>query len=68
MQKVILDTNFIVSSLIQKSFPYLILHDLYIDRKIKLCISEDLVKEYQDVLKREKFARFRDFIRTASWY
>lgn len=67
MQKIILDTNVVVSALIQKSFPYLILHDLYIDRKIQLCISGDLLAEYHDVLRREKFARFPDFIQTANW-
>jgi putative PIN family toxin of toxin-antitoxin system len=55
MQKIILDTNVVVSALIQKSFPYLILHDLYIERKIRLCISENLMSEYHDVLKRDKF-------------
>ncbi len=67
MQKIILDTNVVVSALIQKSFPYLILHDLYIERKIQLCISENLMSEYHDVLKREKFSRFPDFIFMANW-
>ena len=67
MQKIILDTNVVVSALIQKSFPYLILHDLYIERKIQLCISEDLMSEYYDVLKRDKFSRFPDFITMANW-
>jgi putative PIN family toxin of toxin-antitoxin system len=67
MQKVILDTNIVVSALIQKSFPYLILNELYVDRKIQLCISDELVAEYTEVLKREKFARFTDFIQKASW-
>jgi putative PIN family toxin of toxin-antitoxin system len=66
MQKVILDTNVIVSALIQKSFPYLILHELYIDRKIELCISNELLKEYQMVLKRDKFSRFPDFLKMAT--
>ena len=67
MQKVILDTNVVVSALIQKSFPYLILYELYIDRKIELCVSQDLLKEYHDVLNREKFSRFPDFIQMAAW-
>ncbi len=67
MQKIILDTNVVVSALIQKSFPYLILHDMYIDRKIQLCVSEDLLLEYVNVLKREKFSRFPDFIAMANW-
>jgi hypothetical protein len=61
MQKVILDTNVVVSALIQKSFPYLILSELYLESKIELCISEDLLSEYYEVLSRDKFARFADF-------
>jgi putative PIN family toxin of toxin-antitoxin system len=61
MQKVILDTNILVSALIQKSFPYLILQDLYLEHKIELCISEPLMTEYYEVLNRDKFARFPDF-------
>jgi putative PIN family toxin of toxin-antitoxin system len=67
MQKIILDTNIVVSALIQKSFPHLILHDLYIERKIELCISESLIAEYFEVLKRDKFSRFPDFIAMANW-
>jgi putative PIN family toxin of toxin-antitoxin system len=67
MQKVILDTNVVVSALIQKSFPYLILHDLYIERKIQLCISENLMSEYYEVLRRDKFSKFPDFTTMANW-
>lgn len=66
MQKVILDTNIVVSALIQRSYPYLILNDLYFDRRIELCISEELMAEYYDVLNREKFSRYPDFVATAS--
>jgi putative PIN family toxin of toxin-antitoxin system len=61
MQKVILDTNIIVSALIQKSFPYLILTELYFEREIQLCLSNELMTEYYDVLNRDKFSRFPDF-------
>ena len=61
MQKVILDTNVIVSALIQKGFPYLILQELLLEQAIQLCISEDLMSEYYEVLNRDKFARFPDF-------
>lgn len=60
MQKIILDTNVIVSGLIQKSFPYLILN-LYFEREIELCLSENLINEYIEVLNRDKFSRFQDF-------
>jgi len=61
MQKVIIDTNVIVSSLIQLSFPHRIIFDLFIEDKIHLCISPQLMTEYYEVLKRPKFAQFQEF-------
>lgn len=61
MQKIIVDTNVIVSSLIQRSYPYKIIHELFIDDKFLLCVSEDLMLEYYEVISRPKFARFSDF-------
>lgn len=60
MQKIILDTNVIVSSLIQKNYPYLIV-DYCIDGNAIICLSHDILKEYLEVLARPKFARFADF-------
>jgi len=62
MQKVIIDTNVIVSSLIQKSFPYKIVYELFIEDKIILCMSEALMSEYYDVLRRPKFSAYYDFV------
>ena len=61
MQKIIIDTNVIVSSLIQKSYPYRIIFDLFIEDKICLCISPPLMAEYYAVLERPKFAQFQEF-------
>ena len=61
MQKVVIDTNVIVSSLIQKSFPYKIINELFIEDKIILCVSEALMAEYYEVLRRPKFAAYHDF-------
>ena len=61
MQRVIIDTNVIVSSLIQISFPHRIIFDLFIEDKILLCISPQLIAEYYEVLKRSKFAQFQEF-------
>ena len=61
MQKIIIDTNVIVSSLIQRRYPYKIIHELFIDDKFLLCVSEELMLEYYEVLYRPKFARFPDF-------
>jgi putative PIN family toxin of toxin-antitoxin system len=60
MQKIILDTNVIVSSLIQKNYPYLIV-DHCIEGNAIICLSNEILKEYLEVLARPKFARFADF-------
>ena len=67
MLKIILDTNVLVSALIQKSFPYFILSHLYFERKFKLCLSEELIAEYKGVLQRDKFKRFEDFTIMAAY-
>ena len=61
MQKIVIDTNVIVSSLIQRSYPNFIISELFIEDKFQLCISDELMAEYYDVLSRPKFAKFRDF-------
>jgi putative PIN family toxin of toxin-antitoxin system len=61
MQKVILDTNIVVSSLIRKSYPYYIVFDLVLEGKLQLCLSEALLEEYRDVLSRPKFAKISNF-------
>ena len=65
MQRIVIDTNVIISSLIQKSYPFTIVNELFIDNKIEMCVSEELMTEYYDVLRREKFARFHDFFSRA---
>ena len=65
MQKLIIDTNVLVSSLIQKSFPYKIVSELFIEDKVVLCVSRNLMTEYHEVLRRPKFAAYYDFIAKA---
>jgi hypothetical protein len=65
MQRIVIDTNVIISSLIQKSYPYTIINELFIDDKIEMCVSEELMAEYYEVLRRDKFARFHDFFSRA---
>ncbi|MDT8415287.1 MAG: putative toxin-antitoxin system toxin component, PIN family [Flavobacteriaceae bacterium] len=60
MQKIILDTNVIVSSLIQKNYPYLIV-DHCIDGNAIICVSNPIIQEYLEVLSRPKFSKFADF-------
>lgn len=65
MQKIVIDTNVIVSALIQKSYPYQIIYNLFVHDKFMLCVSEELMLEYSDVLSRPKFAKFPDFLSKA---
>lgn len=61
MQKVILDTNVIVSALISNSAPTRILYDLVLKLLVNTCVSKEILEEYEDVLGREKFDRFVNF-------
>jgi uncharacterized protein len=65
MQKIVIDTNVIVSSLIQREFPNLIISELFIEKKFQLCISDELLAEYYEVLARPKFSKFHDFFNRA---
>jgi putative PIN family toxin of toxin-antitoxin system len=62
MQKIVIDTNVIVSALIQKNYPFFILDELFFENKILLCTSEELMQEYFEVLSRPKFSRYPDFV------
>lgn len=59
--RLILDTNVLVSALIQRSYPFFIVDSVFVDENLQLCISHQLFAEYLDVLNRDKFARFADF-------
>jgi len=59
--RLILDTNVLVSALIQHNYPYFIVDRVLADSSLQLCISEQLFTEYLDVLNRDKFSRFADF-------
>lgn len=61
MQKVIIDTNVVVSSLIQYGYSYRIINELFIEGKFQLCISDQIMTEYYKVLARPKFQKFQNF-------
>ena len=64
-KKIVIDTNIIVSSLIQRSYPFKIVYELLLDNKFDICVSEELMSEYYEVLNRPKFSRFPDFLSKA---
>ena len=45
MPKIIIDTNSIVFALIQINYPLLIVDFVLANKKVELCISDDLLKE-----------------------
>ncbi len=65
MKKVIIDTNVLVSALISDSYPATIISEYVLGKRVEVCISEIIYKEYEAVLKRDKFRRFPDFIKNA---
>lgn len=55
MLKVVYDTNIIVSAALkQESLPALIV-SLALQSKVRMCISQPILKEYEEVLKRPHF-------------
>lgn len=65
MQRLVIDTNVFVSALIQRSYPYLIIKELFLERKIELCVSDSLLEEYYAVFNRKKFAKYSTFLNKA---
>ena len=61
MQKIILDTNVIVSSLISNTVPTLIVNEFVLNRKVLVCLSDEIFSEYVEVINRDKFSRFTNF-------
>ena len=68
MRKIIIDTNVLVSGIIQRGHCYYILDNTFSDPEIELCLSKDLLNEYLDVLNRPRFLKFPDFIANANLF
>lgn len=61
MQKIILDTNVIVSALISNAAPSKILYEHIFTKSVQCCLSDAVFQEYIDVLNRDKFSRIISF-------
>jgi putative PIN family toxin of toxin-antitoxin system len=46
MQKLILDTNVVVSALISSSIPSKILYELVLTEKVEICLSEEVLAAF----------------------
>ena len=61
MQKIVIDTNVLVSALITKGFPSRIIDELILGEKVSLCLSKEVWEEYVEVLNRERFSKYPSF-------
>ncbi len=62
MQKIILDTNVLISALISPDgIPCKIIDELVIEKVVSICTSEIIVREYFDVINKDKFKQHRSF-------
>ena len=62
MIRVVLDTNIIVSALLQPLGPPAQVFVLAIGGSIQLCISGNVYAEYEEVIRRPRFRRSEDII------
>jgi len=60
MQRIVLDTNVLVSALIGKGNPKRIL-ELILAGRVNCCLSNAVFQEYVEVLNRPKFAQYAEF-------
>jgi len=67
MQKIIIDTNVIISALIQRSYPHFIIYNCVLENLVDICISDSLLEEYIIVINRPKFSRYPDFLNKAEF-
>jgi putative PIN family toxin of toxin-antitoxin system len=62
MIRVVLDTNIIVSALLQPLGPPARIYVLALGGAIQLCVSADIYAEYEEVISRPRFQRSPDDI------
>lgn len=55
MIKVVIDTNVVVSAFLKSEGNPALILCLVFEKEIRICLSEEIIQEYQGVLKREKF-------------
>ncbi|MBI1766940.1 MAG: putative toxin-antitoxin system toxin component, PIN family [Bacteroidetes bacterium] len=61
MHVVVVDTNIIISTLLGKSYPYLITRELILKKRILCIVSDEVTNEYHKVISYEKFRSIPKF-------
>lgn len=60
--RIVVDTNVLISAIIgQYGYPYKIFDEIVLTGEVLICISPMLLKEYEEVLQREKFKKIPNF-------
>jgi uncharacterized protein len=60
-QKIVVDTNIVISALLGKSYPYNIVFDLVLRSKVNLYLSKSILMEYQRTIGYSKFQSISRF-------
>jgi len=61
MHVVVVDTNIIISTLLGKSYPYLITRELILKKRILCILSDEVLNEYRNVISYKKFRSISKF-------
>ncbi|MBK7871414.1 MAG: putative toxin-antitoxin system toxin component, PIN family [Saprospiraceae bacterium] len=65
-ENVVIDTNVLIASLIgQSGFPRRIFDELVLSGEVKICLSQAVLEEYEEVTEREKFKKYPNFVAKA---
>lgn len=63
---VVIDTNVLIASIIgQSGFPRRIFDELILTNEVKICLSQAVLEEYEEVTERKKFKNYPDFVAKA---
>ena len=65
MQRIVIDTNVLVSALMSNSYPAFVVDMFFKDAPVQWCISDAVFLEYEDVLTRPKFGKYPGFTANA---
>jgi uncharacterized protein len=60
--RIVIDTNVLISALIgQQGYPFKIFDEIILTGEVVICLSEQLLKEYEAVSQRERFKKIPGF-------
>lgn len=59
---IVIDTNVFISAIIgQNNFPRKIFDEIVLINEVKICLSAQVLAEYEEVSCRDKFSKFKGF-------